>query len=125
MSPDGGMQLVLRRLPEWELLKERGFCWWRWAELIKAWLEFNNCFIGDYKTGWEMSYNSAYHFYDITLYADSDGKTHHFNKAVEIFKRDGYEVSTNATYRLIGSKQIPGIRIWVHPKKGSKHERLP
>lgn len=93
---------------------------WGFEELFSAWLYYNDIWIGNAHKDFTLEYNYIYHFYDLSLFEilgnGGEGRTKHFDQVVDFFKKEGYEVKYQYTWRWENHVEIKGRRIWIYIK---------
>jgi len=93
------------------------------GDLFEAWMRYNNIHIGEQVQDFRLTYNSAYHFYDLIMFPTKcKYPTDHWQKVINFFIDDGYKVSVDKEYwrwDTINEKKVmtKGVRIWIYAKE--------
>lgn len=96
-------------------------------EVFRQWLCYNDIWVGE--KDFSLDFNYVYNFYDLELFeilGNGDPRKH-FQKAIDFFKKEGYTIKVDHTWRwekvnssegcINNEKYIDGIRIWIYAKK--------
>lgn len=96
-------------------------------DLLRAWLRWNDIYVCENKYDdriFELTYNYIYHFYDINMFPNREGRepTKYWKQIIDLFKKDGYKVEEASTFKWCNPhtperKMISGVRIWIYPKE--------
>lgn len=140
------MRLIFEKLPDMKFemfentkrneARAGAGTWNDMPHVFSAWCRLNGVYIGEGKDCVQISYNSAYHFYDVYLFAilgnRADAQTSHFEKVRELLKNEGVDVTDwGPTYRWAdnpagndanGKIMVPGVRFWIKPAEMIRDE---
>lgn len=109
------MKLILHRLPD-----NQHYMPIFYKELFKMWLLSNGLHPDE---NFRLSYNSFYHFYDLSLFETKDGRNNYIKSIIDFLIKEGYKIShSSKTWRWYYTydnndkriaHQINGVRIFI------------
>lgn len=100
------------------------------GNLLKEYCAFHKIYIGEANVDFTITWNNFHKFYSLSLFEaqESKNKRGHFDKVVELLKKNHIVSCSDFTWRwdrsTVPPKNIPGNKYTIYPYKGENCERF-